>query len=143
MKHRSILRLLDIILENHTENKMFKDVQEMHKKFGLEGPIAPNFLSEEEREFRIIAMEEELEEFIEAETLIDSIDALVDLAVFALGTAERMGFNWDAHWAEVMRANMQKELAGDASKSKRGFRRDLIKPEGWTPPRHYPIIARK
>jgi predicted HAD superfamily Cof-like phosphohydrolase len=61
-------------------------------------------------------------------------DAVIDLVVFAMGTAERQGFEFDEGFKRVMDCNLQKELAKSSIKSKRGFSLDLIKPEGWKPP---------
>ena len=97
-------------------------------------------LNHNERSFRIKALQEELIEYANAKTIEDEIDALVDLVVFAMGTAERMGVIWELHWEEVMRANMKKELCKTAEKSKRGFKLDLCKPENWTPPNHTKLI---
>ena len=119
---------------------MYKDIQAMHAKFGISGPTVPTLLNGQERQFRIIALTEELNELIDATTIEDQIDALVDIVVFALGAAEKMGVNWDAHWHEVLRANMSKELANSATASKRGYKLDLIKPEGWKGPDHSYIL---
>ena len=121
--------------------RMYKDIVNFHQRFNISGyGKGITYLTEEERLFRIRAMQEELNEFVEAHTLNDEIDALVDLVVFAIGTAERMGFEWDPHWDEVMRANNEKEPCETAARSKRGFKLDLCKPEGWTPPNHETII---
>ncbi len=61
-------------------------------------------------------------------------DALIDLAIFTMGTSERHGFNFPVGFKRVMEKNMQKKLAGTYNSSKRGFSADLIKPDGWTPP---------
>lgn len=110
---------------------------EMHRKFGLDdGVETPHHLTPDERHFRIVAMQEELDEFAEATTLADALDALVDLQVFLFGTVYRMGMAdiYDEAFNRVMNANLAKVLAGDATQSKRGFKRDLIKPTGWQAP---------
>lgn len=110
---------------------------EMHRKFGLDdGVEKPRHLDADERNFRIVAMQEELDEFAEATTLADQLDALVDLQVFLLGTVYRMGMAdiYDEAFNRVMTANLAKSLAGDGTASKRGFKRDLVKPNGWTAP---------
>ena len=122
---------------------MFNDIIDMHEKFKIDSDVwasGPRLLIGDERTFRISAMKEELIEFIEAETPIDQIDALVDLVVFAMGAAEQMGAKWNPHWREVMEKNMQKELVKNAGESKRGHKLDLKKPEGWTPPDHQKVI---
>lgn len=77
------------------------------------------------------------------ESLEKQMDALIDLQVFSVGTAERQGFNNDEGFSRVMKANMAKEVAGGKGEtSKRGFKADLIKPEGWEPPTLTDLVAR-
>lgn len=73
--------------------------------------------------------------------LAEQLDALVDLAVFTCGTAERQAFPFNKAWERVMDANMQKELAGTNENSKRGFKRDLVKPEGWKKPNIISLVS--
>jgi len=68
------------------------------------------------------------------EQLACQLDALVDLSVFAIGTAERQGMNFHEGWKRVMEANNNKELAKSSEDSKRSFKIDLVKPEGWKAP---------
>ena len=113
-------------------NKLLALVVAMHVKFGITNDEIPNF-SEEERNFRITAMQEELDEYIVAGTAEDELDALVDLAVFTLGTIERMGHadNFDEAYRRVMEKNMEKELGPNQKRN--SFQLDLVKPEGWVP----------
>ncbi len=107
-------------------------IKNMHKQFGISHADLPNF-SEEERRFRIAAMLEELSEFTSAKTKEDELDALVDLVVFALGTAERMGFAdvFEQAYGRVMGSNMTKTLGAN---NKRGsFQIDLVKGENFQP----------
>jgi hypothetical protein len=108
-------------------------VKAMHAKFGLENTKGVLHLTKEEKEFRSVAMLEELNEYIAADTLVDQYDALLDLIVFAVGTLERHGFPLLAGFEKVMEANMAKEL-GQNGEKRGGFKRDLVKPEGWTAP---------
>ena len=102
----------------------FKDVGDFHAKFGLDhvmcnreetcaspGPD-PRQISAELREFRLIFLEEELNELRQAyadQDLPGIADALVDLVYVALGTAHLHGFPFDELWAVVQEANMAKE----------------------------------
>lgn len=115
------------------ESKLMGLVKAMHAKFGLENTTGPDHLTKEEKEFRSAAMLEELNEYIAADTLVDQYDALLDLIVFAVGTLERHGFPLQAGFEKVMEANMAKEL-GQNGEKRGGFKRDLVKPEGWTAP---------
>lgn len=66
--------------------------------------------------------------------LAESLDALVDLTYVVLGTAQQHGFNFNAGWARVHYANMQKQNATD------GNWKQIIKPLGWTPPNHSDLV---
>jgi predicted HAD superfamily Cof-like phosphohydrolase len=90
--------------------------------------------TDEEKDFRIVAMQEELDEYMDAETKEDELDALLDLVIFAMGTAERQGMLevFEEGFRRVMRANCNKNVGTNA---KRGnFQIDLVKPEHWTAP---------
>lgn len=120
-------------------NDMFGDVGLFHEKFGLprrrDGggltKLTPDVL-----EFRTKFMQEELDEFRDADTFEKQADALVDLVYVALGTAQMMRFAWAPLWAEVQRANMAKERAvsADDPRSTRSHALDVVKPVGWRPP---------
>ena len=115
-------------------NHWVTQIKNMHKQFGInyEGP--PRRLSSEEKTFRVLCLDEELNEYEEAETMTEEADALVDLIVFALGSLERHGYPADGIFNAVMNANSTKQLAEKKSDSKRSFELDLIKPKGWLGP---------
>lgn len=117
-------------------NHYMTRITEMYKHFGLAMPQVPQDLTDEERLFRIRAMQEELNEFEDAQSKAEQLDALVDLLVFTLGTAYRMGMGtvFDAAFNRVMDANMAKQVAATAADSKREFKSDLVKPAGWKAP---------
>ncbi len=113
-------------------NNMLNRIYQMHRDFGIGGNKGINL---DEKKFRICAMQEELDEYREANSKEEELDALIDLVVFALGTAEREGWLgvFEQGFDRVMDANCAKELGGNA---KRGnFKLDLVKPEGWTAPK--------
>ncbi len=146
----------------------FQDVQDFHDKFGLERPKIATVPPEDVLDFRLRFMQEELDEFklsmfrfytqmnvsdavqgtngpaLTKDALIHMGDALIDLVYVAMGTADLMGIPWEPMWDEVQRANMSKQRAQSAEQSKqstgRGHAFDVIKPPGWTPPNHAPII---
>lgn len=107
-----------------------------HEKFGIDMPKSSQHLTQDVHNYRVNFLKEELHEYITAVDLEDKIDALIDLVVVAMGTAYMHGFNWEAHWEEVFRANMAKRKAQHASESKRGHSLDIVKPEGWKGPNH-------
>ncbi|MGQ0451977.1 hypothetical protein ACT4UM_00955 [Bacillus sp. SS-TM] len=58
----------------------------MHEVFGHPVTNTPTKLTEERAKIRASFMQEELEEFLEATTVEDQYDALIDLIYFAFGT---------------------------------------------------------
>lgn len=129
----------------------FDDVGLFHSKFGLpfvdtpQNIAGPREVDEELMRFRIKFMREELQEFEDAYATGDEagmFDALLDLVYVAMGTAHLRGYPWKSGWDEVQRANMTKERAApDGSNSKRGSSWDVVKPDGWTPPRIDEVLA--
>lgn len=128
----------------------FTDIGMFHEKFGLHNVTfhgaGPQEVDWELFEFRYKFLKEELEEFWTAyleNNSVEIFDALLDLVVVAMGTAHLFGFPWQEGWDEVQRANMSKVRAkADGSDSKRGSAWDIVKPEGWTPPDHAPILRK-
>ena len=98
--------------------------------------------------FRIDFLQEELNEMIDAyvshesgkisgeEAADDTVDALIDLIVIAVGTLDL--FNVDAYkaWDEVYKANMNKQIGIKESRPNPFGLPDLVKPEGWVAPSH-------
>jgi predicted HAD superfamily Cof-like phosphohydrolase len=124
------------------EDNSFNLVKTMHEKFGIDNRSGACRLKDEERTFRIAALQEELDEFKESTTLIDDYDALLDLIVFAMGTIERMGLPFAAGFEQVMICNMTKELGPNNKRG--GFKADLRKPEGFKGPEdHLSAIINK
>lgn len=118
---------------------MYKLVETMHLKFAIpEDESFKNML------FRVTAMQEELAEFGGAVLGRDraaQLDALVDLTVFAFGTAVQLGFSaeqFEGAFAEVMRANMAKKLGPNNKRGNHSL--DLVKPEGWQAPNLEPFL---
>lgn len=141
----------------------FRDVQAFHDKFGLsrDRPARPSFPADDLARFRLGFLLEELAEFasasgarpvglklkllaVEARTaelyaadrnLVGAFDALLDLSVVTLGTADFHGLPWEAGWDAVLERNLAKRRAKpDGSDSKRGSPHDVVKPEGWHGP---------
>lgn len=124
----------------------YGDVRAFHDKFKIRGPAQPRLLGEEAFTFRSMFLQEEVEEFVEAQfkgDLAQAADALVDLVYVAMGTAVLMGLPWQALWDEVQRANMAKRRAlPDGSDSKRGSPLDVVKPPGWRPPQIEAVLSK-
>lgn len=114
------------------ESRLMVLIKMMHKKFQLNNEGEPCLLSDEEKQFRCKALQEELDEYKNANSLVDQYDALLDLIVFAIGTLERQGLPLLEGFDAVMKANLNKEIGINA---KRGnFQRDLVKPQNWVGP---------
>jgi len=108
-------------------------VARMHGKFDLGHSRVPQQLDDQKMAERLECLSEELSELAAAfmnDDLPGMSDALVDLVVFAKGTAVLMGIPWAALFDDVMRANMAK-VRGVGP---RGHAVDLVKPEGWRGP---------
>lgn len=111
----------------------------MHKKFNITSEQIA--FTNKEKRFRIKAMQEELDEYCDATNEADELDALVDLVVFTLGTAERQGLLhvFEEAFKRVMEANCEKQLG--RNKKRDNFQIDLVKPEGWTAPDLHDLVS--
>ena len=119
---------------------IFEDIHVMYYRFGFPIPKEPQLIDPELMSDRMNFLNEELAETGEAydeDDLPEVIDGLIDLIVVAVGTLALMGVDSQAHWNEVLRANMAKE---SGVKPGRTMRYDLYKPEGWVPPDHEAIL---
>lgn len=116
-------------------------VAAVHEKFGLGLSRVPTMLDPAKRLERYECLAEELKEFLDAAMADDlpaMADALVDLVVFAKGTAVLLGLPWAELFDDVMRANLAKVRGV-------GHRRhavDLVKPPGWQGPKTEEILQR-
>jgi len=120
-----------------------KDIADMHKKYGVNSKVAE--LSQESLgallKFRLDFLAEEYNELCAASlsrpvNAEETVDALIDLCVVAIGTLDLFGVDAYAAWDEVLRANMNKEVGIKPSRPNPLGLPDLIKPEGWTAPSH-------
>ena len=116
-----------------SSSSYFQDVREFHYKVLNVQDSKPHMLSSNLVCARINFMDEELNEFAEAERsgdIVGMADALADLVYVALGTAHMMGLPFDEIWDVVHGANMKKVRG----MTKRGVECDAMKPEGWVGP---------
>ena len=124
----------------------FKDMQDMHKKYGVNKWMQAEQQSDvpikrlkEYMEFRIGMMQEELDETKQAfkdNNPEEMVDGIIDLCVFAIGTLEVFGVDANKAWDEVYKANMSKEVGIKEGRPNPLGLPDLVKPEGWTGPEH-------
>lgn len=140
-------------------NRQYEQVREFHLAFDQEMPSHPTMLALGETAYdrlmlkitarnleseckkmktskldsavmqRASWMLEELVEFMEADTLRDQTDALIDLIYFAIGTFTLMGVKPEPFFDIVHNANMGK-LHADG-KPRFNEQGKIIKPEGW------------
>lgn len=103
---------------------------------GVGRPGDPVMLDGERRGWFITAAKEELEELAQATTVVDQVDALLDLIYFAAGRLHEMGLTPSvsaACFETIHHANMHKQRGSLAKRpGSKGY--DAIKPPGWCPP---------
>lgn len=119
----------------------FENIKTLYKKMRQSDGVdrVPHLIDDPTAMFRLMAMREELDELengYREQDLPAIADALVDLVVFALGTAVLHDLPWEDLFTEVQRANMSKEARFSIAKVRNGVAGsiDLIKPEGWVSP---------
>ena len=92
--------------------------------------------------FRINFLQEELDEMKSASAngmpvdKEETVDALIDLCVVAIGTLDLFGIDAYKAWDEVLKSNMNKEVGVKDTRPNPMGLPDLIKPEGWKAPDH-------
>lgn len=101
-----------------------------HQVLGHEPLERPQLMLSENKNILKIKIEEELQEFMDAKTIADQADALVDLIYFGLGGLYRLGANFDECFDIVHAANMTKVKG----MTKRGVADDAAKPEEFKAP---------
>jgi len=122
----------------------FKDMQDMHKKYGVDKWMDEEKKSDWSRlskymDFRIKMMQEELDETraaFENKNEEEVVDGIIDLCVFAIGTLEVFGVDANKAWDQVYKANMSKEVGIKEGRPNPLGLPDLVKPEGWEGPTH-------
>lgn len=97
-------------------NEQFEMVKEFHKKYSHEIGKSPKKLTDKQVDIRYEYMQEELDEFMQAETLVEQWDALLDLQYFLLGTMVVMGLKPDDGFNVVHESNMTKKPNKDKHK---------------------------
>ena len=121
-----------------------QDIHEMHNHYGIHESMKKldkkqlrSFLN-----FRIRFLQEELDELKEATKPMipmdadETVDALIDLCVVAIGTLDLFEVDGYKAWNEVLMANLNKKVGRKESRPNPWGLPDLIKPEGWKAPSH-------
>ena len=122
----------------------FKDMQDMHKKYGVDKWMEKEKESDWSRlnkfmQFRLAMMQEELDETKTAfndKNAEEMVDGIIDLCVFAIGTLEVFGVDANKAWNEVYEANMSKEVGIKEGRPNPLGLPDLKKPRHWKGPDH-------
>ena len=113
-------------------NKEWNYVREFHLKF--RHPIAnkPTQMDPERVLKRYHWMLEEINEFLQADEIVEQADAMIDVIYYALGTLVEMGIRPDNLFKIVQEANMSKLWPdGKPHYNEEG---KTIKPETWEDP---------
>ena len=113
-------------------NHEYEMVKHFHRMFQAPYRDTPAVLDRDRVEKRYKWMLEEINEFYEADALVDQADAMIDLIYFALGTLVEVGVEPQRLFEIVQQANMSK-LWPDG---KPHYNEDnkVIKPAGWKSP---------
>lgn len=100
----------------------------------------PKLLDKAELDWLLVALKEEIQELIEAhekQSIVDCIDAVLDLSYFAIGACIRMGLTQDQIekcFQIIHNCNMSKKMGVKESRPTDGSIADAVKPSGWQPP---------
>jgi predicted HAD superfamily Cof-like phosphohydrolase len=116
-------------------------VRVFHDAIGVSTPARPTLLTPERYTLRRDLIEEELLEWITANSagdIVEVADALADLLYVVYGTAHEYGLPIDAIFAEVHRSNMTK-FNSDGTIPRRADGKAL-KAATWEPPRIKEIL---
>ena len=113
--------------------RVVRDFHECYQSDDLQEPGIPRKLI---TDLRGVLIQEELDEYLDAVSLgdtVETLDALCDLAYVIMGTvlAHGMGDVFDDAFAEVHRSNMAKFPGGVVHRRADG---KIVKPDSWTPP---------
>jgi len=115
------------------------DVTDFLNKFNLQKLDQPGFHPMlKQRVEHLLEEASELQVAIDESNKEELIDALLDVVYIAIGTAVLCGFDVEAHWNEIQRANMSKERGI----TKRGHAFDVCKPANWVGPDHTTILRK-
>ena len=121
-----------------------QDIADMHTKYGVGDWFEKNKddkeLMTKYLRFRLKMCMEEMNETIDAaifdKDAEETVDGLIDLCVFAIGTLEVFGIDAEKAWDSVYNANMNKQVGVKEGRPNPFGLPDLVKPEGWTAPSH-------
>lgn len=112
--------------------KQYDQVKQFHETFNHPVADEVTFMKEDRASKRYAWMLEEINEFLEAEDVVEQADAMIDTIYFAIGTLVELGIEPTVLFDIVQEANMSKIWAdGKPHFNEMG---KTIKPEGWQDP---------
>ena len=83
----------------------------------------------------------ELNEAINNNDQVETLDALIDILVVTIGAIHSMGSDAEGAWKEVMRTNFAK-IDHETGKVRKREDGKVLKPVGWTPPDLKPYLKK-
>jgi len=107
-------------------------VTSFHQVFGVPIQDVATILPRERVNLRANWMDEEIEEFRKAETIVEQADAIADLVFFAIGVFVEMGIDGGKVFELVYESNMRK--LGETGKPLLNEDGKIVKPNGWVSP---------
>jgi predicted HAD superfamily Cof-like phosphohydrolase len=114
-------------------NNPLQDIKTMMDHYGFK----PEQLTPERLKFRLSLLQEEFGELqiaMSNQDAPETVDALIDIVVIALGTLHLAEVDVDKAWRTVHTANMQKLKGKKPGRPSDGW--DLYKPLNWVAPDH-------
>lgn len=128
------------VKEKATENigldYAWEQVRQFQLAFNHPAKDTPTLIDAERGAKRMNWIKEEVQEFLDSNTIVDQADAMIDVIYFALGTLVEMGVRPQQLMDIVQHANMSK--LGADGKPIYGADGKVMKPEGWENP--YPKL---
>lgn len=110
-------------------NNPFED----QRKFMLAGDQSVGEFNRSQYDMYKNLIKEESDELNESQTLVDELDALIDILVVTIGAIHSMGADAQGAWDEVMRTNFAK-IDPDTGKVRKRADGKILKPDNWQPP---------
>lgn len=134
-----ILMSCAIILEKLEASRSdpVADVHSFMDKFHIGYHGKPRVINEDMEIYRAELLREEVNEYLQAESEVDTFDALLDIVYVAIGTCIIHGWDFREGWRRVHASNMAKIKGnGDPSKPRNQGAQtwDITKPPGWKAP---------
>jgi predicted HAD superfamily Cof-like phosphohydrolase len=83
----------------------------------------------------------ELNEAINNNDMLETLDALEDILVVTIGAIHSAGFDGEGAWKEVMSTNFAK-IDKETGKVRKREDGKVLKPVGWVPPELAPFVSK-